>query len=157
MEKDLFQNSLSDLRSTKNIQNITNSDLFNNLLFNYKDQEFLDKLNQNYSDLYYISVFPNEVDKYKWNKIVCDILKKYTHTAENKNLELLILKYSDEKVFQAKENIKKLQEQYWDIISGDIIKYSFIVWFSWGSDWRKCKEIIDKIRKTIDVKDLTIK
>jgi hypothetical protein len=65
MEQDLFQNSLSDLKSTKSIQNLTNSDLFDNLLFNDKSKELLDKLKQNYSDFYYISVFPNEIDKYR--------------------------------------------------------------------------------------------
>ncbi len=43
------------------------------------------------------------------------------------------------------------------MISGDMINYSFVVWFSWGSAWRKWKEIINEIRKNIDVKDLTIK
>jgi hypothetical protein len=157
MEQGLFQNSLSDLKSTKSIQNLTNSDLFDNLLFNDKSKELLDKLKQNYSDFYYISVFPNEIDKYRWNEIIYNIFKQYKHTAENRNLELLILKYSDETVFKARKNIKKLQEQYWDIISGDIINYSFIVWFLWGSAWRKWKEIINEIRKNIDVKDLTIK
>jgi hypothetical protein len=65
MEQGLFQNSLSDLKSTKNIQNITNSNLFDNLLFNDKSEELLDRLKQNYSDFYYISVSPNEIDKYK--------------------------------------------------------------------------------------------
>ncbi len=110
MEQDLFQNSLSDLESTKNIQNLTNSDLFDSLLFNDKSEGLLDKLNQNYSDFYYISVSPNEIDKYKWNEIVYSILKQYQHTAESRNLELLILKYNDETLSKARENVKKLQE-----------------------------------------------
>jgi len=65
MEQDLFQNSLSDLKSTKNIQHITDSDLFDNLLFNDKSEKLLDRLKQNYSDFYYISVSPNKIDKYK--------------------------------------------------------------------------------------------
>lgn len=156
MEKDLLQNNLSDLKSITSIHNIMNSDLFNNLLFNDKNEELLDKLKQNYSDFYYISVSPNEIDKYRWNEIIYSILKQYQHTAESRNLELLILKYNDKTIAKTRANIKKLQEQYWDMISGDMINYSFVVWVFWGSTWRKRKTIINEIRKNIDIKDLTI-
>ncbi|MCK9467205.1 MAG: hypothetical protein M0P94_02655 [Candidatus Absconditabacterales bacterium] len=156
MEKDFFQNSLHDIKSAKNIQNLTNSDLFDSLFLDDKNKALLDKLKQTYSDFYYISVSPNEIDKYKGNNIVYDILKQYHHTAENHNLELLILRYNNQVISQAKENIKKLQEQYGDIISENIANYSFVIGFFGGSAGRKGQEIIKKIKEHIAVKDLSI-
>ena len=56
-----------------------------------KLQEFVDK----FDDIYYLSVHPQEIEKYKDNPTIYEILKRYQHTAEWHKLEIMIFKMKE--------------------------------------------------------------
>jgi hypothetical protein len=63
-----------------------------------------------FDDIYYLSVSPFDIEKYKDNEAIYDILKRYKHTAERRKLELMIFKtkeISEEEKQKIIEKVKK--------------------------------------------------
>jgi hypothetical protein len=64
-----------------------------------------------FDDIYYLSVHPQEIEKYKDNPTIYEILKRYQHTAEWHKLEIMIFKmkeFSEEQKQEAFERLRKI-------------------------------------------------
>ena len=116
-----------------------------------KLKEFLDK----FDDIYYLSVSPREIEKYKNNAVIYNILKRYEHTAEWHNLELMIFKMKELSEEQKQEALRRAMEMYpwWDI-KIDETNYLFIVWYFGWTAWRTNSYYMEQIMKLYPVKSL---
>ena len=133
---------------------------------------------KNFDDIYYLSVHPSEIEKFKDNPAIYEILKRYEHWSEFRKLELMIFKmraYTEE---QKQQVIEKLKEKFWDDaefvwfdwkiykfryrnewkeefdIKLDDTKYIYTVWFFWWTSWRNNSYYMWEIRKLYPVKEL---
>lgn len=118
------------------------------------DEEKLKEFTDQFDDIYYLSVHPNDIDKYKDNPAISDILKHYKHTAEWRRLELMMFKIKEISEKEKQKILKELEEEYWLDIQLDESKYEYIVWYYWWSAWRTCSYYIDEIKKIYPVKTL---
>ena len=116
-----------------------------------KLQEFVNK----FDDIYYLSVHPQEIEKYKDNPTIYGILKRYQHTAEWHKLELMIFKmkeFSEEQKLEALERLRKMYP--WLDIKLDDTKYQYVVGYYWWTAWRSNSYYMNEIKKIYPVKTL---
>lgn len=116
-----------------------------------KLQEFVDK----FDDIYYLSVHPQEIEKYKDNPTIYEILKRYQHTAEWHKLELMIFKMKEFSEEQKQEAFERLRKIYpWLDIKLDDTKYQYVVGYYWWTAWRSNSYYMNEIKKIYPVKTL---
>jgi len=116
-----------------------------------KLQEFVDK----FDDIYYLSVHPQEIKKYKDNPTIYEILKRYQHTAEWHKLEIMIFKMKEFSEEQKQEAFERLRKIYpWLDIKLDDIKYQYVVGYYWWTAWRSNSYYMNEIKKIYPVKTL---
>ena len=73
-----------------------------------KMREYLSK----FDDIYYLSVFPRNIDNYKKYPVIYEILKRYKHTAETHPLELMFFKFKEMTEEQRQQAIEKIKKMY---------------------------------------------
>ena len=73
-----------------------------------KMKEYLDK----FEDIYYLSVSPRDIEKYKKYPVIYEILKRYKHTAEIHPLELMFFKFKELTEEQRQQAIEKIKKMY---------------------------------------------
>ena len=142
---------LSDFELGK-IRDETASYLFQNIWYDEgKLKEFVDK----FDDIFYLSVSPSKIEWYKSYPAIYNILKRYKHTAEWHNLELMIFKQKEFSEEQKQEAIEKLRAMYpWLDIKLDDTKYLYIVgYFGWTA-WRTKSYYMEEIKKIYPVKQM---
>ncbi len=116
-----------------------------------KLQEFVDK----FDDIYYLSVHPQEIEKYKDNPTIYEILKRYQHTAEWHKLEIMIFKMKEFSEEQKQEAFERLRKIYpWLDIKLDDTKYQYVVGYYWWTAWRSNSYYMNEIKKIYPVKTL---
>ncbi len=116
-----------------------------------KLQEFVDK----FDDIYYLSVHPQEIKKYKDNPTIYEILKRYQHTAEWHKLEIMIFKMKEFSEEQKQEAFERLRKIYpWLDIKLDDTKYQYVVGYYWWTAWRSNSYYMNEIKKIYPVKTL---
>lgn len=116
-----------------------------------KLQEFVDK----FDDIYYLSVHPQEIEKYKDNPTIYEILKRYQHTAEWHKLEIMIFKMKEFSEEQKQEAFERLRKIYpWLNIKLDDTKYQYVVGYYWWTAWRSNSYYMNEIKKIYPVKTL---
>lgn len=116
-----------------------------------KLQEFVNK----FDDIYYLSTYPQEIEKYKDNPTIYDILKRYQHTAEWHKLELMIFKLKEISEEKKQEALEKLRAMYpWMDIKLDDIRYQYIVGYYWWTAWRTNSYYMEQIKTIYPVKNL---
>ena len=142
--------NLSDFEVWK-IKNETWSSLFETIWY---DEKKLDDFIQKFEDIYYLSVLPGNIEKYKDNQAIYDILNHYKHTAEWHRLEIMIFKIKEISEEEKQRILKELKEEYWFDIQLDESKYEYIVWYFWWTAWRTCSYYMDEIKKIYPVKIL---
>ncbi len=133
------------------IRDETTSYIFQNLNDEKSLKEFSDKLD----DIYYLSVFPTEIEEYNSNPAIYEILKRYKHTAEWHKLELMIFKMKEISEEQKQAALKKFKKMYpWLDVRIDETKYQYIVgYFGWTA-WRTNSSYMEEIKKIYPVKTL---
>lgn len=143
-----------DNLNKNNIANMATSDIFETFLWDF--DYFLRYIQETCSNLYYISTYSNKIDDYKDNPAVFNILKQYQDKSDYEDLELLIFQHNPESINRTKEKIQELKSVHGDIISGNVIEYSFIVGYDKGSSWRSAKWLIDNLKKHTNIIDISI-
>jgi len=139
------------------IRDETTSYIFENFWRNKNDvvgkfKEFLGK----FDDIYYLSVSPFDIEKYKDNETIYDILKRYKHTAERRKLELMIFKTKEISEEEKQKIIKKVKKETWfDDIKFDETKYRLIVWYFGWTAWRTNSANMEIIKSMYPVKTLS--
>ena len=134
------------------IRDETWSYIFENFMNNQdKLKEFVGK----FDDIYYLSVSPNNIEWFKHYPAIYDILKRYKHTAEWRNLELMIFKLKEISEEQKQETLERLRKMYpWLNIKLDDTKYEYIVGYYWWTAWRSNSYYMNEIKKIYPVKEL---
>ena len=148
---DWTNESLPDFELSK-IRDETWSYILENLI---NDQEKLKEFVNRFDDIYYLSVSPNKIEWYKSYPTIYDVLKRYKHTAEWRNLELMIFKQKEFSEEQKEDALKKLKAMYpWLDVKLDDTKYLYIVgYFGWTA-WRTNSYYMEEIKKIYPVKHI---
>jgi hypothetical protein len=76
------------------------------------DQDKLKEFTDKFDSIYYLSVHPQEIERYKDNPAIYGILKRYEHTAEFRKLELMIFKMKEASEKQKQEALERLRKMY---------------------------------------------
>lgn len=142
----------------------TGSDYNQSLCSTLHSNELVEKFWRGCSELYYLSIYPTESEIEKWKDVpeIYDIIKGFIDWAEWFCLELLIWKYNDEIMEQAKEQVEEMKRVYegdWWILKmiGDPKSYGYMVWYFWGSWWREAQYLIKELRSKFPEKVREIK
>lgn len=122
---------------------------------NLHDEERLKEFSDKFDDIFYLSVFPTEIEQYEYNPVIYEILKRYEHTAEWHNLEIMIFKMKEASEEEKQEALEKLKTMYpWLNVQLDDTKYQYIVgYFGWTA-WRTNSYYMEEIKKIYPVKTL---
>ena len=119
------------------------------------DDEKLKEFLQKFDDIYYLSVSPFEIEKYKDRPTINEILKRYEWAANWHPLEIMLFKIKEIPEEEKEKLIERLQKEYeWFPIKLDESKYMCIVWFFGWTSWRTNSAYIDEIKKIYPVKML---
>ena len=118
------------------------------------DEEELNKFIQNFDDIYYFSTYPSDIEKYKNNPALYEIIQHYKHTTETGKLELMIFKIKEISEEEKQKFIKELREKYWDFVKLDEAKYEYIVGYFWWTAWRTSSAVMKDIKNIYPVKTL---
>ena len=134
------------------IRDETFSEIFRDI---YNDEEKLQEFTKKFDDIYYMSVSPFEIEKYKDNETLYEILKRYEHTADNRKLELMVFKLKEIPEEERQRILEKLKKEYeWIEIKLDDSKYCFIIWYFGWTTWRTNSWYMEEIKKIYPVKEL---
>lgn len=102
------------------------------------------------SDFYHLSCFPFDDDLDQWRAVpdVYKILDQFAHTADWFPLDVLICKFSEENMEEARRLTEEFKKKYegTSIAIKDPNSYAYIVWFFWGSSWRTAQYVIKELR-----------
>ena len=129
------------------------SDLFNNFkLENLKDS--VDNMWNKFSDIYYISCSPFNIEIWRDYPEIYKILERYKHTAEGRSLEILIWVYSQETIDYANKKVEEFRKIF-DCVA-DPKRFMHIVWYYWWTLWRTMQVIISEFKKQFPEKFKTI-
>lgn len=128
-------------------------DLYNNFSIQYLS-ESVNSLWNKFSDIYYISCSPFNIEAWKDYPEIYEILKRYKHTAEGRPLEILIWAYNQETIDYANKRTEELRKIY-DCVDGPK-RFMHIVWFYWWTSWRTIQVIISEFKKQFPKKIKTI-
>lgn len=133
------------------IRDETTSYIFQNLNDEKSLKEFTDK----FDDIFYLSLHPSNIEEYKSNPAIYEILKRYKHTAERHKLEIMIFKMKEISEKQKQETLNRFKKMYPELdIKLDETKYQYIVgYFGWTA-WRTNSSYMEKIKKIYPVKIL---
>ena len=135
-----------ELFSRENSSDITFS-LYNNLTSDEDINKFWEKC----SDLYYFSCFPFDESLEKWREVpdVYQILKQFAHTANGHPLDILICKYDEESMQEARKMTEEFRKKYegTNVTIKDPNGYVYMVWFFWGSAWRTAQYLIRELKE----------
>jgi len=120
--------------------------LYNTLSSDEKIEEFWNKC----SDFYHINCFPFDEWLEEWKDIpdIYNVLDQFAHTANGFPLDILICKFNDKSMEEAKRLTEEFRKQYeWTSITiKDPNSYAYMVWFFWGSTWRTAQYIIKELK-----------
>ncbi len=128
-------------------------DLYNN----FRLQDFENSVNiiwNKFSEIYYISCSPFNIETWESHPGIYEILKRYKHTAEWRPLEILIWVYNQETIDDMNKRAEELRKLYDNV--EDPKKYMHIVWFFWWTSWRTIQVIINEFKKQFPEKIKTI-
>ncbi len=141
---------LSEITDINLIQESDAESLFGVL---WNSEDIKEKILKTFDDIYLLDVAPDEIDKYKWNKDVYNILKHYVHNnaAENMNLQIMFFKINKSWLSNMKELYTKYKEELWDMLVENKSKYYIIIWYFGGSTWRTNQYVIEEIKQKFDV------
>ena len=132
--------------SNENSSDITFS-LYNTLSGDEDIKNFWEKC----SDLYYFSCFPFDESLEQWKEVpdIYKILKQFAHTANGHPLDILICKYDENSMQEARKMTEEFRKKYeWtNITIKDPNNYVYMVWFFWGSAWRTAQYLIRELRE----------
>ena len=133
------------------IRDETTSYIFQNLNDEKSLKEFTDK----FDDIFYLSLHPSNIEEYKSNPAIYEILKRYEHTAERHKLEIMIFKMKEISEEQKQETLNRFKKMYPELdIKLDETKYQYIVgYFGWTA-WRTNSSYMEEIKKIYPVKIL---
>lgn len=133
------------------IRDETTSYIFQNLNDEKSLKEFTDK----FDDIFYLSLHPSNIEEYKSNPAIYEILKRYEHTAERHKLEIMIFKMKEISEEQKQETLNRFKKIYPELdIKLDETKYQYIVgYFGWTA-WRTNSSYMEEIKKIYPVKIL---
>jgi hypothetical protein len=102
-----------------------------------------------------LSVNPFEIEKYKDNPALYEILKRYEHWAEYRKLEIMLFKLKEISEEEKQKILEKLRKEFeWMNIKLDDTKYVYIVWYFWWTSWRTNSAYMEEIKKIYPVKTL---
>ena len=135
------------------IRDETYGNIFNELSYDWEIQKKY--IESKFDDIYYLSVSPNDIEKYADNPAIYEILKRYEHTAERHKLELMIFKFKKLSEEQRQEILERLKKEYeWLEIKLDESRYWYVVWYFGWSQWRWNSSYMEEIKKIYPVKTL---
>lgn len=133
------------------IRDETTSYIFQNLNDEKSLKEFTDK----FDDIFYLSLHPSNIEEYKSNPAIYEILKRYEHTAERHKLEIMIFKMKEVSEEQKQETLNRFKKMYPELdIKLDESKYQYIVGYFGGTAWRTNSYYMEEIKKIYPVKTL---
>ena len=118
------------------------------------DEEKLKDFVQKFEDIYYFSTSPFDIEKYKDNPALYEILDRYEHCSEWHQLEIMIFKIKEKTEAEKKEILDRLKEMYWENVRFDDSRYCFIVGYYWWTSWRSNSAYMKDIKKIYPVKTL---
>lgn len=135
------------------IRDETTSYLFENIGY---DEEKLKDFTQKFEDIYYISVSPFDIEKYKDRATIYEILKRYEDAANWYPLEIMAFKIKELSEEEKQALLEKLKKEYeWFPIKLDESRYIIVVWFFKWSSWRSNSYYMEEIKKIYPVKMLS--
>ncbi len=135
------------------IRDETYGNIFNELSYDGEIQK--EYIENKFDDIFYLSVSPQDIEKYADNQAIYEILKRYEHTAERHRLELMIFKFKELSEEKRQEILERLKREYeWIEIKLDDSKYWYVVWYFGWSQWRWNSSYMEEIKKIYPVKEL---
>jgi len=147
--KEQAEEKLENLGNLGKIRDETWSYIFEWIYF---DEEKLKEFLKKFSDIYYLSVNPFEIEKYKDNPAIYEILKRYEHWAEYRKLEVMLFKLKEISEEEKQKILEKLRKEFeWMNIKLDDTKYVYIVWYFWWTSWRTNSAYMEEIKKIYPV------
>ena len=93
------------------IRDETYGNIFNELSYDGEIQK--EYIESKFDDIYYLSISPQDIEKYADNQAIYEILKRYEHTAERHRLELMIFKFKELPEEKKTRNIRKTKKRIW--------------------------------------------
>ena len=131
--------------------------LYNNLSSDESIRAFWDKC----SDFYHLSCFPFDGELEKWVDVpdIYEILKKFAHTADGHPLDVLICKFNEKTMEEAKQQVEELRKRCdgMEITIAEPYPYIYMVWFFGGSSWRTAQYVLWELRNNFPEKFKEIK
>lgn len=142
---------LSGFESGK-VRDQTWSYIFQNL---HDDKERLKEFADKFDDIFYLSLHPSDIEEYKSNPTIYEILKRYEHTTERHRMELMIFKMKEISEEQKQAALEKFKKMYpWVDVKIDDTNYQYIVWYFGWTAWRTNSYYMKEIKKIYPVKTL---
>ena len=120
------------------IRDETYGNIFKELSYDGEIQK--EYIENKFDDIFYLSVSPQDIEKYADNQAIYEILKRYEHTAERHRLELMIFKFKELSEEKRQEILERLKREYeWIEIKLDDSKYWYVVFESLWKSHFNCK------------------
>jgi len=131
MEQQESGNIEDTIRLTQeNVKEQTATEIFKDL---YDIDHIKKLLSEKFTEIYLVVAYPRDTTTYKDLPIIQDIANKYEKYAENRPLNILILKRNPIISPEIQEKFKELKAIYGDMIQEDTREYSIIIGFFGGT------------------------